>query len=994
MAYQNPEAGKILGYIYKNPPQVQQTVRGGQVAIINPNTEDEQQLFMPGTKPDYVSDGVGFKNIDSETAMRIMSPQEYDALSTVSVKQQPGATAIPLYQPFFTPSWKGRPMTQEELFSSAAIMAGAKDAPIQVAGLSKGTVQSHMFSEDVRKGLGLPQSFNMFQGVDPTKPDWGATNWTLFNPTSSGFFGDIIQDLGPLIRPLDALGLPNALKNAVKVAIAVASGGASTAAEAGTEVASEMVAQEVAQQAMEQAVSNALSNTAVDAATSAAANVVAQGGISSLASSVQGLGNTISSKITDALGDMGIKGIAADAVKSAGMNAAKAALTGQDPLKAALAGGLTVGTVASAKDLLSDVPPGIANTVASAVGGATQAAVKGGDVGLGALSGAASAGIPEALKASEALKDVDPTIAKAVTSATQGATQAALRGQDAGLAALTNAASTGVSESLKSSDLLKDIDPKLRNVVGSVAGAVTGSAITGGDPALAISQAALSGALAPTSDAKKLGEKPSPSEAAAPAETKVEQPSFEQVISDLQNQYEATPTEKFIDAGKLGEEISKEPTFDQIIKNLQDQYDAQQETESALVPKVPADGISEQVLPKSKPLEIEIAGYGDVAAPTTEEAIDAGQLLEMPYRNVLDSYATPTEQFIDEAGLVSSPLDIEIAGYGQVAPMEYATPTEAAIDLGSLGAPVEYATPTETAIDQGVLGSKPLDIEIAGYGQVAPNEYATPTESFIDAGGLSGGSAIPSPITTAPISTVAPTMPVPTSQAPTTVSRSSGAVPQYLLQMLQGSDTVTAPAVPAPLSLQTKETGGGFQGPLESFLKQVSTGSYLNPTPAKDEPTEPQRARTMPALSYFSYGQPDEIDTILGGQKYFMAQGGLAVPLMAAGGTHYGANAKGGLNVVHHSGKPRVDFRHGDAVTGPGDGQSDDIPAMLADGEYVLDAEIVSALGNGSTKAGSQLLDKFREEIRKHKRGGGLHTIPPKAKSPLEYLKSASKSRR
>jgi hypothetical protein len=86
----------------------------------------------------------------------------------------------------------------------------------------------------------------------------------------------------------------------------------------------------------------------------------------------------------------------------------------------------------------------------------------------------------------------------------------------------------------------------------------------------------------------------------------------------------------------------------------------------------------------------------------------------------------------------------------------------------------------------------------------------------------------------------------------------------------------------------------------------------------------------------------------------------------------------------------RVDFRHGDAVTGAGDGQSDDIPAMLADGEYVLDAEIVSALGNGSTKAGSELLDKFREEIRKHKRSGGLHTIPPKSKNPLEYLALAS----
>ena len=54
----------------------------------------------------------------------------------------------------------------------------------------------------------------------------------------------------------------------------------------------------------------------------------------------------------------------------------------------------------------------------------------------------------------------------------------------------------------------------------------------------------------------------------------------------------------------------------------------------------------------------------------------------------------------------------------------------------------------------------------------------------------------------------------------------------------------------------------------------------------------------------------------------------------------------------------------GAAVHGAGDGQSDDIPAMLADGEYVIDAETVAQIGNGSTKAGAQALDKFREGIR------------------------------
>jgi hypothetical protein len=100
---------------------------------------------------------------------------------------------------------------------------------------------------------------------------------------------------------------------------------------------------------------------------------------------------------------------------------------------------------------------------------------------------------------------------------------------------------------------------------------------------------------------------------------------------------------------------------------------------------------------------------------------------------------------------------------------------------------------------------------------------------------------------------------------------------------------------------------------------------------------------------------------------------------------------KGGL--PHVSNVPlvqgRMDFRNGSAVHGEGDGQSDDIPAMLADGEYVIDAETVAQIGNGSTKAGAQALDKFRESIRAHKRSAPINKIPPKTKALTSYLKGA-----
>jgi hypothetical protein len=99
----------------------------------------------------------------------------------------------------------------------------------------------------------------------------------------------------------------------------------------------------------------------------------------------------------------------------------------------------------------------------------------------------------------------------------------------------------------------------------------------------------------------------------------------------------------------------------------------------------------------------------------------------------------------------------------------------------------------------------------------------------------------------------------------------------------------------------------------------------------------------------------------------------------------------GALQAVHYGGGLHVpEFKTGTTghyVKGRGDGQSDDIPAMLADGEYVFDADTVAALGNGSSDAGAKVLDKMRQNIRKHKRSAPPDKIPPKAKSPLEYLK-------
>ena len=73
---------------------------------------------------------------------------------------------------------------------------------------------------------------------------------------------------------------------------------------------------------------------------------------------------------------------------------------------------------------------------------------------------------------------------------------------------------------------------------------------------------------------------------------------------------------------------------------------------------------------------------------------------------------------------------------------------------------------------------------------------------------------------------------------------------------------------------------------------------------------------------------------------------------------------------------------------GAGDGRSDSIDAKLSDGEYVIDAETVALLGNGSTKAGAAMLDQMRQQIRQQK-GKALAKgkFSPDAKAPLAYMK-------
>lgn len=172
----------------------------------------------------------------------------------------------------------------------------------------------------------------------------------------------------------------------------------------------------------------------------------------------------------------------------------------------------------------------------------------------------------------------------------------------------------------------------------------------------------------------------------------------------------------------------------------------------------------------------------------------------------------------------------------------------------------------------------------------------------------------------------------------------------------------------APMNPRMMQTGMPGQGmgrgmPMRGGLNQAMQTGNMPPAGASGMPPgpqgmpqgRPQRVNRNPKTSYYQYGNPPSDSPQVG---------------MAAGGA---------LNMVRSYN-----------VGGGADGRSDDVDAVLSDGEYVFDAETVALLGNGSSEAGANRLDQMREEIRKQKgRNLAQGKISPDAKSPLSYLKGA-----
>ena len=285
------------------------------------------------------------------------------------------------------------------------------------------------------------------------------------------------------------------------------------------------------------------------------------------------------------------------------------------------------------------------------------------------------------------------------------------------------------------------------------------------------------------------------------------------------------------------------------------------------------------------------------------------------------------------------------------------------------------ATMFTTAYKTGMLDQKPVDMpEKKKYGnqytmskdfqasEATPNVYEPTYRTYAEGGGVMevGG---PSSQVMEPRQVISPTatMPIEENEIPVPSYAKGGSTLSSSLdfykQMTEGRKPSTSKGSSAPH--MEDDVGIYYDQDPDTRYQDALTAAQIRQSkldkranlqlPASDvmkRPTAMGKLNLAPPGAKSQDGSPTEA-----------AQGGIMQAGSSLGGYAAGGN-------------PRL-------LKGPGDGMSDNIPAVigrkqparLADGEFVIPADVVSHLGNGSTEAGAKRLHEMMSKVRKDRTG-------------------------
>ena len=549
----------------------------------------------------------------------------------------------------------------------------------------------------------------------------------------------------------------------------------------------------------------------------------------------------------------------------------------------------------------------------------------------------------------------------AISGGVGGTTGALLTGGDVGTALTRGALSGGIGGA--GGSLISDLDPATRAGVQSVTSGLTNAALTGNTdnllPNLIASGLGSAGATAAFNGIK---EYVPPIGGTQKAEIDALDPMTQQLADLLYNS----------DTGETGQE--NYPTAGVTIENGRIISDA----DAYQIPKILPDMVLEDFSPGTEEQDVspELDPTGSLAnqptSPLSPSPTQQGEVFN--YYNALVSQgieptlATKMSGYTPSGSLTGTPSGSP-TGTG-TSPISIATTPP----LSPITTPTTPTNPDLSAGELTVEGSQDkIQEQLAeltdAQKQAVTDQVKQGTTLSLAIRNVQGG-----------LTSLKTNL---QNQALSQAAQSDYQASQSALSNLAGQ--ASTPAVTAPLSISATSLAGApvynnnpqLLAELKQMYPQLST---LNPKLLNMLGASPQG--TPPLSQSAQVAQAQNQNDLM---TNFMGKGissNLDLPSFADGGHIHG---------MEYGQSPKfITGATGHYVKGAGDGQSDDIPALLADGEYVFDADTVAQLGNGSSDAGAKFLDHFRQAVREHKRSAPVDKIPPKA-SPLAYMKEALK---
>jgi len=321
----------------------------------------------------------------------------------------------------------------------------------------------------------------------------------------------------------------------------------------------------------------------------------------------------------------------------------------------------------------------------------------------------------------------------------------------------------------------------------------------------------------------------------------------------------------------------------------------------------------------------------------------------------LTPYKAPGPEYMAEGGPVEAMSDANAIGMNTGYPQSdirtgaYATPYQQPISrnvvTGVQDAGVNPYTGQAQFADGGSVGGYTFDPRTGLYTRPGGQGATTvsPTGDISGASGSSGGNMQPiDPRTAAFFDNETPQE---RDARMMSVDRAIGAALGFVpgpIGALAGLSNLANSGQLGTLAGGIANFFGGTQAPAPVDSLGTSLGGGFG-SPAAQGQTSSQSGEGNPG----EQGGQTSSDTGTGNPGESYAQGGIA-------------------NLGDYSDGGRL-------LRGPGDGVSDDIPAMigqkqqarLADGEFVVPARIVSELGNGSTEAGARQLYAMMDRVQK-----------------------------